>query len=104
MTADLSDGMGDGIADTARPRVGPGFRLQWEPVQDAHVLLYPEGMVKLNPSAGQILTRCDGSRDVAAVVADLERAFETTGLRADVLAFLRIAVDQRWVVLEPAAP
>ena len=29
----------------SRPRVGAGFRLQWEPVQEAHVLLYPEGMV-----------------------------------------------------------
>jgi pyrroloquinoline quinone biosynthesis protein D len=24
------------------------FRLQWEPAQNAHVLLYPEGMVRLN--------------------------------------------------------
>ena len=23
------------------------FRLQWEPAQKAHVLLYPEGMVKI---------------------------------------------------------
>ena len=52
------------------PRIGPGFRLQWEPAQDCHVLLYPEGMVKLNQSAGQILSRCDGQRDVAAIVAD----------------------------------
>ena len=40
------------------------FRLQWEPAQDAHVLLYPEGMVKLNQSAGEILLRCDGTRDM----------------------------------------
>ncbi len=38
-----------------RPRLKKLFRLQWEPAQDAHVLLYPEGMVKLNPSAAQIL-------------------------------------------------
>ena len=95
--------MTDGIVGTALPRVGPGFRLQWEPVQDCHVLLYPEGMVKLNPTAGEILKRCDGTRDVDAVVADLERAFATAGLRPDVVAFLQIAVDQRWVVLEPVA-
>ena len=49
------------------PRIGRGFRLQWEPAQDCHVLLYPEGMVKLNQSAGEILKRCDGQRDVAAI-------------------------------------
>ena len=31
------------------------FRLQFEPVQDCWVLLYPEGMIKLNASAAEIL-------------------------------------------------
>ena len=44
------------------PRLGHGFRFQWEPAQSCHVLLYPEGMIKLNRSAGEILARCDGSR------------------------------------------
>jgi pyrroloquinoline quinone biosynthesis protein D len=80
------------------PRIGPGFRLQWEPVQDCHVLLYPEGMVKLNPSAGEIMKRCDGQRNLAAIVADLEAAFSTSALEADVLAFLQMAGQQRWLV------
>ena len=80
-----------------RPRIGPGFRLQWEPAQDCHVLLYPEGMVKLNQSAGEILKRCDGERDVDAIVADLESTFNASGLRGDVDAFLEIAVQQRWL-------
>ncbi len=79
------------------PSVAPGFRLQWEPVQNAHVLLYPEGMVKLNQSAGEILKRCDGARNVAQIVQDLESAFSATGLEKDVLAFLEIAKQQRWV-------
>jgi pyrroloquinoline quinone biosynthesis protein D len=83
----------------SRPKVAPGFRLQWEPAQECHVLLYPEGMVKLNRSAGEILTRCDGSSDVAAIVSQLEEAFHATGLRDDVLAFLAIAQQQRWVEL-----
>ena len=58
------------------PRLGHGFRLQWEDVQGCHVLLYPEGMVKLNRSAGEILTRCDGATDLAGIVASLEEAFE----------------------------
>ena len=81
------------------PRLGHGFRLQWEDVQGCHVLLYPEGMVKLNRSAGEILTRCDGATDLAGIVASLEEAFGATGLRADVEAFLEIAAGKRWVTL-----
>ena len=52
------------LATSIRPRIGTGFRLQWEPAQDAHVLLFPEGQVKLNGSAGEIMKRCDGERSV----------------------------------------
>ncbi len=85
------------LADSV-PRVGAGFRLQWEPAQDCHVLLYPEGMVKLNASAGEIMKRCDGQRSVAAIVADLEAAFSTPALDADVIAFVQMAGQQRWLV------
>lgn len=86
------------LTPATRPRIGPGFRLQWEAAQGCHVLLYPEGMVKLNGSAGQILQRCDGERTVAAIVADLEAAFTARGLEADVLAFVRLAADRHWLV------
>jgi len=81
------------------PRIAKGFRLQWEDAQQAHVLLYPEGMVKLNGSAGQILARCDGTTPVSAIVADLEQAFAMAGLENDVRTFLEIAQKQRWVDL-----
>jgi pyrroloquinoline quinone biosynthesis protein D len=61
------------ITTATVPKVGRNFRIQWEPAQDAHVLLYPEGMVKLNQSAGEILKRCDGVASVADIVADLEK-------------------------------
>ena len=81
----------------SQPRVGPGFRLQWEPAQDCHVLLYPEGMVKLNGSAGEIMKRCDGERSVAAIVTELEQAFTARGLEGEVLAFVTMAGQQRWL-------
>jgi pyrroloquinoline quinone biosynthesis protein D len=87
-------------ASTSVPRIGHGFRLQWEPAQSCHVLLYPEGMVKLNQSAGEILQRCDGRRTAAEIVADLETAFATSGLEPDVLAFLELAQRQRWLAWE----
>jgi pyrroloquinoline quinone biosynthesis protein D len=79
------------------PQLSRRFRMQWEAAQDAYVLLYPEGMVKLNQSAAEILKRCDGSRTVPAIVDELEAAFSTTGLRPDVDDFLRIANGHGWL-------
>ena len=87
------------IGANARPAIGRGFRLQWEPAQQAHVLLYPEGMVKLNGSAGEILKRCDGRRTVQEIVADLEAAFSATGLMKDVTSFIEFAVTKNWLEL-----
>ena len=84
-----------------RPAIGRGFRLQWEPAQEAHVLLYPEGIVQLNRSAAAILTRCDGVRTVADIVADLERTYAATGLTQDVCAFVALAVERTWLELQP---
>jgi pyrroloquinoline quinone biosynthesis protein D len=71
--------------------------LQWEPAQAAHVLLYPEGMVKLNSSAGAIMSRCDGVRTIAEIVADIERTYGVSGLTGDVSAFVVMARDNRWL-------
>ena len=85
------------ISESAKPVVGRGFRLQWEPAQGAHVLLYPEGMVKLNGSAGAIMSRCDGRRTVEEIVADLESAFAVRGVAADVIAFVNLALEKNWL-------
>ena len=85
------------LTTATQPRVGPGFRLQWEAVQDCHVLLYPEGMVKLNGSAGEIMKRCDGISSIAAIAADIEQTHALQGLAPDVLAFVELAGQQRWL-------
>ena len=87
------------VDESAVPVVGHSFRLQWEPAQEAHVLLYPEGMVKLNNSAAAIMTRCDGVRTVADIVADIERTYGVTGLSGDVGAFVTMARDNGWLEL-----
>ena len=83
----------------SRPAIERGFRLQWEAVQNAHVLLYPEGMIKLNGSAGEILKRCDGATTIAGITADLERAFGASDLSDDVLRFVAMAVEKKWLKL-----
>jgi pyrroloquinoline quinone biosynthesis protein D len=89
------------IEALSRPAIERGFRLQWEAAQNAHVLLYPEGMIKLNGSAGEILKRCDGATTIAGITADLERAFETSNLSEDVMRFVAMAVEKKWLKLLP---
>jgi pyrroloquinoline quinone biosynthesis protein D len=87
------------ITADSRPAIDRRFRLQWEAAQNSHVLLYPEGMIKLNASAGEILKRCDGQATVADITANLEQAFATTGLSGDVIAFIAMAVEKHWVAV-----
>jgi pyrroloquinoline quinone biosynthesis protein D len=56
-------------------------------------------MVKLNGSAAAILTRCDGIRTVADIIADIEGAYSVSGLSDDVCAFIVLALERSWVEL-----
>jgi len=80
-----------------RPRLNRLFRLQWEEVQQAYVLLYPEGMVKLNQSAAEILKRCDGTLTVAELIAELQLTFGEADLRDPVEGMLRAAFEKDWI-------
>lgn len=85
------------LTPTSLIEIKPGFRLQWEEAQQCHVLLYPEGMVKLNASAGAILERCQGGRTLAELLDDLAAQFPGVDLEQDVREFLEIAREQGWV-------
>ncbi|MFV9669672.1 pyrroloquinoline quinone biosynthesis peptide chaperone PqqD [Pantoea sp. ARC607] len=75
-----------------------GYRLQWEAAQDTHVVLYPEGMAKLNETAAAILELVDGKQDVAAIIATLDSRFpEAGGVGPDVTEFLQSAYEQKWI-------
>ncbi len=73
------------------------YRFQWEPAQQSFVLLYPEGMVQLPGSAGEIMKRLDGTRSADQIVEDLETAFPGVDLRSDVVEFLEIAHGKGWI-------
>lgn len=86
------------VADDTRPRLAQMFRLQFEPAQECWVLLYPEGLVKLNGPASEILKRCDGKASVAQITNDLEQAFGQPDLRGDVDEFMTDALARGWIV------
>ena len=81
------------------PEFCPTFRLQWEQAQNCHVVLYPEGMVKLNQSAGEILRRCDGKRSVGEIATELATCFQGTreNILQDISRFLLEAMQRGWI-------
>lgn len=80
-----------------RPKLNRLFRLQWEEAQQAYVLLYPEGMVKLNVSAAEILKRCDGAHTIDTLITELEEAFGEKNLRDPIEGMLRAAFEKDWI-------
>ncbi len=79
------------------PEVAPTFRFQWEEVQDCYVVLYPEGMVKLSESAGEIMKRINGEQSIDSIIKDLETTFSENNLEDDVMKFLEVAYDTGWI-------
>lgn len=83
------------------PSVNRQFRLQWEETQNKYVLLYPEGMVKLNGSAGEILSRCDGEKTLAIIIAELKTEFpDAPNIAGDIHAFVEEALQNQWLNCE----
>jgi pyrroloquinoline quinone biosynthesis protein D len=84
------------------PKINPHYRLQWEEAQNGYVLLYPEGMIKFNASAGIILSQCDGLGSVRDIIQKLTQQFpEATGLAQDVQDFFIDALQKKWVIEAP---
>lgn len=87
----------------AVPKIAPLYRLQWEEAQNCHVLLYPEGMVRLSVSAGEILKRIDGQTSIASLIDALKIQFPGVPLEADVIKFLEVAYGNGWLrTVKPA--
>jgi pyrroloquinoline quinone biosynthesis protein D len=85
------------MTDELVVKINPMFRFQWEEAQNNFVLLYPEGMVKLSQSAGEIMKRINGESSVIAIIEDLENTFAGANLRADVLSFIEQATKNGWI-------
>ena len=80
-----------------KPILNRRFRMQWEEMQKCYVLLYPEGMIRLNTSAAEILKCCDGKTSVDDIVGTLEAKFNTVDLRDDIEAMLNHAHQENWI-------
>ena len=88
------------ISDAARPRLAKGVRLQSDSTTGKSVLLFPEGVVELNETAHEILTRCDG-RTVSEIVQVLAEDYDAdlAALASDVRETLADLQQRRLIEL-----
>jgi len=88
------------IAGSAQPRLARGVRVQTDSATGNSVLLFPEGIVELNETAREILTRCDG-RTLSEIVRALAREYDSdlAALAADVRETLADLQKRRLIEL-----
>ena len=84
-----------------RPRLATGARLQYDDVREEHVLLIPEGVVRLNPTAAEVLDLCDGERSLEEIVDALSARYEGADIRDDIVELVD-AMAQKGLVVDAA--
>jgi pyrroloquinoline quinone biosynthesis protein D len=84
-----------------RPRLVTGARLRYDDVREEHVLLIPEGVVRLNPTAAEVLELCDGERSLDDIVGALSARYEGADVRDDVRELVD-AMAQKGLVVDAA--
>ncbi len=82
-----------------RPRLVDGGRLQYDDVREQHMLLVPEGAVRLNETAAQVLELCDGNRSVDDITATLSARYGGADVEDDVRELL-VALSERGLVID----
>jgi pyrroloquinoline quinone biosynthesis protein D len=79
-------------------KIAAHHRFQWEEAQQSHVILFPEGMVKLNGSAGEVLSLVDGKNSVDHIVNALKEKFQgVESIEKDILSMIQFALDKAWI-------
>lgn len=78
----------------------PGYRFQFEPAQNAYVLLYPEGMIKLNDSASIIGQHIDGETTIAEIIKKVKTMFgDIPEIEQDIIEYMLVAQREHWIDL-----
>ncbi len=82
----------------SQPRLAAGCR--WATHADKPVVLYPEGMIRIQGTGQNILELCDGQRTVQQIVATLAEKYgaaDPAKIMGDVCSFLEALHNKRIV-------
>jgi len=85
-----------------RPCLRTGARLRYDEVREEHLLLIPEGVVRLNPTAAEVLGLCDGERSLDDIAAELSARYDGADVRDDVVELVD-ALAQKGLVVDAHA-
>ena len=82
-----------------RPHLVRRVRLQVDPVTRGPVLLTQEAVILLNRTGHEVLVRCDGSRTLSQIAAELGTLYPVVGLALaqDVSRYLERLAQKGWV-------
>jgi len=83
---------------TSQPRLAPGCR--WGTHSEKPVVLYPEGMIRVEGTGQHILELCDGQRTVQEIVTALSEQYgaaDPDKITQDVSSFLEALHRKRIV-------
>ncbi|HEV2373155.1 MAG TPA: pyrroloquinoline quinone biosynthesis protein PqqE [Streptosporangiaceae bacterium] len=89
-----------GLTAQCRPALGCGVRLVHDEARQRDALLYPEGVLLLNETAGAVLSRCDGTRTVAGITTELASLY-AGAVASDVLTLLNGLLARRLITVGP---
>ena len=72
------------------PRLARKARLRFDRHSQSHMIVYPERGLALNESAAEIAKRCDGTRSIAEIAAELAAVANVPAneIEPDVVAFV----------------
>ena len=86
---------------TSQPRLAQGCR--WGTHGEQHVVLFPEGMIRVQGTGQNILELCDGQRTLQGIVAALSERYrlaDSVKITEDVCNFLEALQRKRIVDYE----
>ena len=84
------------VTPDSRPKLWRLARLDYDPVRQRPVLLYPEGAVLLNDTGAAILELCTGDRTVSEIVGILSQRYQSD-VAGDVIDYLAQMADRELV-------
>ena len=84
------------------PRLATGARLRYDEVREEHLLLVPEGAVRLNASAAEVLGLCDGERSADDIVGVVSARYGGSDVADDVRGLLD-AMTQKGLLVNAAS-
>jgi len=87
-----------GLTAECRPAFRRGVRLVHDEARRQDALLYPEGVLLLNETAGAVLRLCDGAQTADRIAAQLTTQYTGASL-PDVLALLNGLVAKRLIAI-----